>query len=925
MLWNNHRFHKIVFFFAVVLIWTALCASAALAKTYGVHFSSYKTLKQAEEEIGKMKSLGYEAYAVETDLQDMGIWHRVFAGRYDTHRKAVVAAERMKKKKIIDQYFIRVVPQTVVQEKQAIASGAKKTQEAQSLSQKAFVIGNATSKRYHLPGMPYYSKVRKHHRVLFSSEQEAIAQGYYKAGTGPDAEKSQEKPVLERKPIPEKKPVPERKSVPKVPPVSLEPLTAPQPADGSPPAAPRSSGAKNILEPLKLIDESLVDSMEFKHPDDIEIVEPESGSPLYSQALGELKAKKYEQALVTFKEFITREGTDKEWGQRALRHMADCHYYLGKQGNKQNLLIAAEFYKNTLQSFPDPRPENALTYYRLARTYEHLKYYSESIRQYQNLIAKYPDSSYEAEGYFKIGDIYYQDGKYVQAADSLIHYLRKYRGAIRAKESFYLIAHAFYKSRQSANAEIWFRDAQKKWPSLVGVPRGIILDLGLHKMEMRRYNEAISAFSYYANLYPEDEKIREVLLHLADAYVKDGQFSSALAVYSRIIDKYPDHPDATPAILAMASLGVQKPGVKAFAHMNHLHYYQNPIDAYDTVIMKYATTPYAEEALLKKGDALAGTKQKRRAAEIYLEFLNLYPESKLAADAARGLKSASADMIDEYYAKKDYLAVAYIYFTSFGSVALKEDEYDQMNKIAQSLKALGLMDDYQRILAAYLGVAKDEASINQVSIDMAEGLMIQGKYNQAERMLSDLMGKPSVKKDAATLTAVRSNLADISFRRGRYGQAAADYGDVVRSGQKLGEPARVYTNYARALREQNENVQALQTYLAALKYFNGEKKQKVNAGVAYKEIGDLYLQAKNAPDSAQMYSKSVQNTENRELRLWSQFLLGQAYMQMSRTDDAQNTFNQIRAAAGTDGFWGTVLDYYISDRQWWEKYGSQIK
>ncbi len=909
----KHRFFRKVFFPVLFLIGTAVCVSPAMAKTYGVHFSSYKTHKQAQEEIGKMKSLGYDAYSVEADLQDMGMWHRVFSGRYDNYRKAVAAAELMKKKKIIDQYFVRVVQETDLRRKQAEAPSVEKTKNARVPAPKAFVVGNATSKRYHLPGMPYYNKVRKHHRVLFSSEQEAIARGYYKAGTGSDAEKIKEKPVLERKPVPE------------APPVSLEPATAPQPADGPTPVAPRGSGAKNILEPLKLIDESLIGSMEFKHPDDMQIVESESGSSLYNQALAQLKDKKYEQALVTFKEFISREDTDKEWGQRALRHMADCHYYLGKQGNKQNLLIAAEFYKNTLKSFPDPRPENALTYYRLARTYEHLKYYSESIRQYQNLIAKYPASSYEAEGYFKIGDIYYQDGKYAQAADSLIHYLRKYRGAMRAKESFYLIAHAFYKSRQSANAEIWFRDAQKKWPSLVGVPREIILDLGLHKREMRRYNEAISAFSYYGNLYPEDEKIREVLLMLAEAYVKDGQFPSALAVYSRIIDKYPEHPDATPAILAMASLGVQKPGVKAFAHMNHLHYYQNPIDAYDTVIMKYPTTPYAEEALLKKGDALAGTKQKRRAAEIYLEFLNLYPESKLAADAARGLKSASADMIDEYYAKKDYLAVAYIYFTSFGSVALKEDEYDQMSRIAQSLKALGLMDDYQIILAAYLRVAKDESSINQVSIDMAEGLMIQGKYNQAERLLSDLMGKPSVKKDAATLTVVRSNLADISFQRGRYGQAAADYGDVVRSGQKLDEPARVYTNYARALRGQNENVLALQTYLAALKYYNGEKKQKVNAGVAYKEIGDLYLQAKNLPDGAQMYSKSVQSTENRELRLWSQFLLGQAYMQMSRTDDAQNTFNQIRAAAGADGFWGAVLDYYIHDRQWWEKYGSQIQ
>jgi len=46
---------------------------------------------------------------------------------------------------------------------------------------KVKVIGNSDSKRYHLPGMVYYDKVAAYHRVVFSSEEEAIRAGYYKA------------------------------------------------------------------------------------------------------------------------------------------------------------------------------------------------------------------------------------------------------------------------------------------------------------------------------------------------------------------------------------------------------------------------------------------------------------------------------------------------------------------------------------------------------------------------------------------------------------------------------------------------------------------------------------------------------------------------------------------------------------------------
>jgi cytoskeletal protein RodZ len=43
------------------------------------------------------------------------------------------------------------------------------------------VIGNRDTKRYHLPGMKYYDKVKVYHRVVFQSEKEAIRAGYDKA------------------------------------------------------------------------------------------------------------------------------------------------------------------------------------------------------------------------------------------------------------------------------------------------------------------------------------------------------------------------------------------------------------------------------------------------------------------------------------------------------------------------------------------------------------------------------------------------------------------------------------------------------------------------------------------------------------------------------------------------------------------------
>ena len=43
------------------------------------------------------------------------------------------------------------------------------------------VIGNSDTKRYHLPGMKFYNKIKAYHRVSFQSEKEAIKAGYRKA------------------------------------------------------------------------------------------------------------------------------------------------------------------------------------------------------------------------------------------------------------------------------------------------------------------------------------------------------------------------------------------------------------------------------------------------------------------------------------------------------------------------------------------------------------------------------------------------------------------------------------------------------------------------------------------------------------------------------------------------------------------------
>jgi tetratricopeptide (TPR) repeat protein len=237
---------------------------------------------------------------------------------------------------------------------------------------------------------------------------------------------------------------------------------------------------------------------------------------------------------------------------------------------------------------------------------------------------------------------------------------------------------------------------------------------------------------------------------------------------------------------------------------------------------------------------------------------------------------------------------------------------------------LGLTEDYLNLLRDYKKIGKDEQILIRVNLDIAEGQMAQNKYDEAEKTLEEFAGKPSVKK-SGLIEEIKKNQAEISYRKGMYDKAITNYNAVVHSGENIKDPAQTYLQYASSLREKQENAQALQNYLIAVKYFEQNKQPEANAAEAYKEIADLYFKTKNFKSGLEMYNSALSKSNDQELKSWSQFDIGKSYFKMDKNTDAQKTFTEIKNQSGPDGFWSKVVDYYVEDQKWWEKYGGRLK
>ena len=171
---------------------------------------------------------------------------------------------------------------------------------------------------------------------------------------------------------------------------------------------------------------------------------------------------------------------------------------------------------------------------------------------------------------------------------------------------------------------------------------------------------------------------------------------------------------------------------------------------------------------------------------------------------------------------------------------------------------------------------------------------------------------------------IKRNLAKISYRKGYYDKAIVNYAAFLSSAKEINEPGQTYYLYASALKKRNDNTLALQNYLSAAKYLKHDKKTAAPVDEVYKEMGDLYLNINNFKEGISVYKTAYESSQNPDLKYWLLFNMGQSYHKMENINEADKIFAQIKTEAGPEGFWAKVVDYYVDDNKWWDKYGAYL-
>ncbi len=155
------------------------------------------------------------------------------------------------------------------------------------------------------------------------------------------------------------------------------------------------------------------------------------------------------------------------------------------------------------------------------------------------------------------------------------------------------------------------------------------------------------------------------------------------------------------------------------------------------------------------------------------------------------------------------------------------------------------------------------------------------------------------------------------------------YSKVLGSEPGVEDSPAILKKYADSLREMGLYSSALINYKRVLK--NCGDIEKCFAPVimgSYEGAGDcLYSKGKHE-QAIRMYEQSLMNSgetaSEGKQNMWTMFNIGRGYVNLGNKPMADKSFISLKGES-SDEFWSRVVDYYVADKNWVEKYGAYIE
>lgn len=384
-----------------------------------------------------------------------------------------------------------------------------------------------------------------------------------------------------------------------------------------------------------------------------------------------------------FEQAIDRFSRSIALGQYNLQTKAEALYWRGESYYRLNRMQeAARNFNDYLSLAPQRNTEMyALAYYNLAYIAFHRKDYATAQDRFLKFIQlrKEGDATVLTDAYNRIGDCYMHVRRFDEASRyytraenmgtssgdysyyqlALVAGLQKdYDGKIALLErlaskypnspytvnALYEKGRSYVQNRNNSQAIATFRELLKKYPESP-VSRKAATEIGLLYYQNDDYDRATEAYKYVIDKYPGSEEARLAMRDLKSVYVETNRVDEFAALAAQMPDAIRFEASEQDSLTYIAAEKVYMKGETASAKASFTRYLQSYPDGAFSLnaryylsligkeqkdeesvlvhvgkLLEYPDSPYAEEALLMRGEILFNRKQYEQASADYKQL-----------------------------------------------------------------------------------------------------------------------------------------------------------------------------------------------------------------------------------------------------------------------------------------------------------------
>lgn len=638
----------------------------------------------------------------------------------------------------------------------------------------------------------------------------------------------------------------------------------------------------------------------------------------YDSAMELLNTGDYQAAREKFNAICDQAGVAPERKEKSRRRIADCLFHIGKKGSNQDLLRAAELYKELVTDYPASRAENALAVYRLAKSYEGLNFYYEARKEYERLAAAFPESPDVPEALFKAGEMSYRVRQFSAAAGKLKQYIEQHPSGDHVKESYFMIADCYSQLQYNDISSAWYQEILKRWPEWEKIPPDELYKLGSHYFRSGKCRDAIEIFTLMLSMRPGSAGGTDVCLMTARCLLETGQVRTALKMFSHIIATYPESQQAPQAMIFMANLGVEHPAVRIPLFMPGSPANRDPVQTYNDLLAKYPFHEFTEELLFHKGFALYEYGRIDEAFNTFRYEAFKYPQGRFKTECMINLLQCADILMKRAYAQHDYLSVTDI-FLKVENDFRRAAPAGKLEMVAESFQKIGINKE---AISLYNEIIKSGkvAESPHLKFKKAESHFFNGDLDEAEKLFAGAL--ENYRKDKVSTAYCKKYLGDISLKKRAYDRAAAYYTDALAAKADFADGAALQRNMALALAQAGLYSKALPHFQNAATAYNS------NPGIygpdvfidAYIGMGECLLRERRFKESLPYFKRAEEGIPGGGEVLWPLLGQGKVYLSMRNTDQADKVFEILREKGGEE-FWAKIADYTVQENAWATQYG----